>query len=81
VGGGLGSVGLFSWGWLAYGEVLAHFFEFFGSDAFDGQKVVDAFRSFVGAGLARSGLSKRANLPIGVPGDGLPGSGTTKAIG
>ena len=40
--------GLFFCGWPAYGEVLAHFFELFGADAFDGQEIVDAFEGTVG---------------------------------
>ena len=47
-GGGLRRVGLFFCRWPANGEVLAHFFEFFGADAFDGEKVVDRFEGAVG---------------------------------
>jgi hypothetical protein len=39
---------LFFCGLLAHGQVLAHFFEFFWADAFDGQEIVDTFEQTVG---------------------------------
>lgn len=35
-------------GWLSYGKALAHLFQFFGADAFDGQEIVNGFEGAVG---------------------------------
>jgi hypothetical protein len=59
---------LLSCGWLGYGEVLAHFLEFFGADAFDGKEVVDALEGAIGfAGVEdflRGGGTDAGNLLV-----------------
>ena len=44
---------------LADGQVLAHIFESFGADAFDGQEIVDALKSAIGFAGVQDFLRRR----------------------